>query len=181
MRAVGKLLALASGFLCPVRFGKPLPIGHVLPCERRAKALLAHVRQYGSLGFAAALCRPFAVQYEKFHDVLVAGGSRKHAQLRCRESVARCSLKLLQVQSRIVWPSRPSRVTGIFPALAPSPTDLYTNRSPSFGGNGRTNAGRHGRAVYCEFVLRSSKEKRSMEPRQLRLSGFTRLGACACE
>jgi hypothetical protein len=40
-------------------------------------------------------------------------------------------------------------------------------------------AGREAPIGYGSIVLRDSKEKRSMEPRQLRLPGFTRLWAAA--
>ena len=54
----------------------------------------------------------------------------------------------------------------VFPRVTPRYVGLEVNRG-----------GRPARNRYVFLVLRDSKEKRSMEPRQLRLPGFTRLWA----
>ena len=59
----------------------------------------------------------------------------------------------------------------------PLSTGLRTDRCTPFCGRGQIQAGRPARNSYGQNVLRDSKEKRSMEPRQLRLPGFTRLWA----
>src|SRR3954447_15957214 len=63
---------------------------------------------------------------------------------------------------------------GVLP-VSPSRTGLSTDSPPVFGSEPHFRAGTTVSLSYCHHVLRSSKEQRSMEPRQLRLPGFTRL------
>ena len=54
-----------------------------------------------------------------------------------------------------------------------NPTDLSTDRCTVFCCHRAFRAGTTAALVYCCLVLPNSKEGRSMEPRQLRLPGFT--------
>ena len=75
------------------------------------------------------------------------------------------------------------RLTGLFLASRAESrairTGLCTDSSTVLSCSRHESAGSAVRVVYCSPVLRSSKEKRSMEPRQLRLPGFTFM--CSCE
>ena len=59
----------------------------------------------------------------------------------------------------------------------PSPTGLSTDSSPELSFGRHKTTGTTVSLMYCCCVLRKSKDGRSMEPRQLRLPGFTRLWA----
>ena len=69
----------------------------------------------------------------------------------------------------------------LFCEFAPScnaiPTGLSTNSPTVLSSSRREFRWNNRRLMYCCLVLLNSKEKRSMEPRQLRLPGFTRFWA----